>query len=103
MRIPRITAGIQSVAVVTFASPPGVANGPYVGQDFSALPPAPWLAAEEPDTRVELPPLAAAYAFGGIVAAVALSFLGALVAALVLPHSRFLTLVLSQTGLWTGL
>jgi membrane protease YdiL (CAAX protease family) len=82
---------------------PGVANGPYVGQDFSALPPAPWLGAEEPDTRVQLPPLAAAYAFGGIVAAVALSFLGALVAALVLPHSRFLTRVLSQTGLWTGL
>jgi uncharacterized protein len=82
---------------------PGVANGPYVGQDFSALPPAPWLAAGEPDTRAKLAPRAAAYAFGGIVAAVALSFLGALVAALVLPHSRFLTLVLSQTGLWTGL
>jgi membrane protease YdiL (CAAX protease family) len=82
---------------------PGVANGPYVGQDLSALAPAPWVGAEEPDTRVELPPRAAAYAFGGIVAAVALSFLGALVAALVLPHSRFLTLVLSQTGLWTGL
>jgi membrane protease YdiL (CAAX protease family) len=82
---------------------PGIANGPYVGQDFSALTPAPWPGAEDPDTRVELPPLAAAYAFGGIVAAVALSFLGALVASLVLPHSRFLTLVLSQTGLWTGL
>jgi membrane protease YdiL (CAAX protease family) len=82
---------------------PGVANGAYVGQDFSGLRPAPWLAAQEPDTRVELPPLAAAYAFGGIVAAIALSFLGALVAALVLPHSRFLILVLSQTGLWTGL
>jgi len=61
------------------------------------------LAAQEPDTRAELPPVAAAYAFGGIVAAIALSFLGALVATLVLPHSRFLILVLSQTGLWTGL
>ncbi|MEA2501010.1 MAG: protease family protein [Actinomycetota bacterium] len=82
---------------------PGVANGPYVGHDFSAPPPTPWSAAQEPDTRAGLPPVAAAYAFGGIVAAIALSFLGALIATLVLPHSRFLILVLSQTGLWTGL
>lgn len=86
-----------------YAWTPGVANGQYVGQDFSAPPPTPWSAAQEPDTRAELPPVAAAYAFGGIVAAIALSFLGALVATLVLPHSRFLILVLSQTGLWTGL
>jgi hypothetical protein len=82
---------------------PGVANGPYVGQDSLAPPPAPWLAGQEADTRTKLPPRAAAYAFGGIVAAVALSFLGATIAALVLPHSRFLSLVLGQTGLWTGL
>src|SRR3989442_14790135 len=85
----------------------GVADGPYASQDFSA--PAllrgssfPELAVEEADTRAQLPPRAAAIAFGGIVAAVALSFLGALAAALVLPHSRFLSLVLSQSGLWTG-
>jgi membrane protease YdiL (CAAX protease family) len=82
---------------------PGVADGQYTGQDFPAPPPRPSLAGEEPDTRTQLPPRAAAIAFGGIVAAVALSFAGALVAGLVLPHSRFLTLVLGQTGLWTGL
>src|SRR3981081_2906370 len=46
---------------------PGVANGAYVGQDFSGLRPAPWLAAQEPDTRVEVPPLRAADALLGHV------------------------------------
>ena len=93
---------------------PGVADGPYGGQDLSAPPlswgsgspgppAAPWLAVQEADTRAQLPPRAAGIAFGGIAAAVVLSFLGALVAALVLPHSRFLSLVLGQSGLWTGL
>jgi CAAX protease family protein len=94
---------------------PGVANGQNAGWDFPAPNPAPnpappgwwpagpWSVGQEPDTRATLPPPAAAFAFGGIVAAVALSFLGALVAALVLPHSRLLSLVLSQTGLWAGL
>ena len=81
----------------------GVADGPDVGQDFLASKPAPWLASQEADTRAQLAPRAAAIAFGGIAAAVVLSFLGALVAALVAPHSRFLSLVLGQSGLWTGL
>ena len=81
----------------------GVADGPYVSQDFPVPKPAPWLGSQEADTRAQLPPRAATIAFGGIVAAVVLSFLGALVAALVLPHSRFLSLVLGQSGLWTGL
>ena len=81
----------------------GVADGPDVSQDFLAPKPPPWLAGQEPDTRAQLAPRAAAIAFGGIVAAVVLSFLGALVAGLVLPHSRFLSLVLGQSGLWTGL
>ena len=81
----------------------GVADGPYVSQDFPAPLPAPRPASQEADTRAQLPPRAAGIAFGGIAAAVVLSFLGALVAALVLPHSRFLSLVLGQSGLWTGL
>jgi membrane protease YdiL (CAAX protease family) len=81
----------------------GVADGPYVSQELLAPKPAPWPPSQDADTRAQLPPRAAAIAFGGIAAAVVLSFLGALVAALVLPHSRFLTLVLGQSGLWTGL
>ena len=92
----------------------GVADGPYASQDLSAPPlargsgssqplAAPWLAGQEADTRAQLPRRAAGIAFGGIAAAVVLSFLGALVAGLVLPHSRFLSLVLGQSGLWTGL
>jgi membrane protease YdiL (CAAX protease family) len=50
-----------------------------------------------------LPPRAAGYALGGIVAAVALSVVGALLASLILPHNRLLLLVLGQTGLWSGL
>jgi len=81
---------------------PGVANGPYVRQDFSAPPVAPWVTGG-PDARATLPRSSAAYAFGGIMASVLLSFLGALVARLMLPHSRLLLLVLGQAGLWSGL
>src|SRR5258708_9973473 len=81
----------------------GAGDGRYVSKHSLAPRPAPWPAGQEADTRAQLPPRAAAIAFGGIAAAVVLSFLGALVAALVLPHSRFLSLVLGQSGLWTGL
>jgi membrane protease YdiL (CAAX protease family) len=80
-----------------------VANGPHVGQDFATAPATPWATSTEPDTRATLPPSAAALAFGGIVAAIVASFLGTVVASLILPHNRLLHLVLSQTGLWSGL
>jgi membrane protease YdiL (CAAX protease family) len=82
---------------------PGVANGSVVGQDFGAAPVTPRTPGTEPDTRAILPPRAVALAFGGIVAAIALSFLGTLVASLILPHNRLLLIVLGQTGLWSGL
>ena len=89
---------------------PGVANGPYVTEDWTARPPVPgawqpgaWQPAQQPDERAKLPPAAAAYAFGGIAAAVVLSLLGALIAGLAFPHNREALLLLSQGGLWSGL
>lgn len=78
---------------------PGVANGPWVTQDWpgGAHPPA------EPDTRANLAKPSLFTALGGIAAGLALALLGSLLAAFIAPGNRLALLVLSQAGLWSGL
>lgn len=78
---------------------PGVANGPWVTQDWPGghYPPT------EPDTRASLPRASLFTALGGIAAGLALAVLGSLIAALIAPGNRLGLLVLSQAGLWSGL
>ena len=84
---------------------PGVADGGRVLHDFPVAhaPSKPWEGVPGPDERAALPRVAVAYAFAGIVAAIVGSFLGAGIAGALAPHSRLALLVLSQSGLWSGL
>ncbi|GAC1365479.1 MAG: hypothetical protein NVSMB32_09050 [Actinomycetota bacterium] len=81
-----------------------MANGSQVTRD---RPPRgsldPRLVNDIPDERTKLPREAGLVALGGIVGAVLLSLLGSVIASLVAPHRTLVSLVLSQTGLWTGL